>query len=163
MDKKLDKDKVYRIYVFDEMAKKTKHSLEDLGHYVDSLDDDKIKELCRHCSHSRKNGVYRFISRGPNCWTVKVVNISGIYVRRINGNVNGHLSRNGWSLKRISEDKKIPKLREFKKRGNIHSRSLHFIAHKKGDKYKLIDGNHRAIKLACSGKKEFKLVFYVRQ
>lgn len=162
MGKKLDKDKVYRIYVFDEIAKKTKRHLEDLGHYVDSLDHDKVKELCRHCSHSRKNGTYRFISRGPNRWTVKVVNISDIYVRRINSNVNGYLSRNRWSLKKISKDKKIPKLREFKKRGNIHSRSLHFIAHKKGDMYKLIDGNHRAIKLACSGQKEFKLVFYER-
>lgn len=162
MDKKLDKDNVYRIYVFDEMAKKTKRHLEDLEHYVDSLDHDKVKELCRHCSHSRKNGVYRFISRGPNRWIVKVVNISDIYVRRINSKVNSHLSRNGWSLKKISKDKKISKLREFKKRGNIHSRSLHFIAHDKGDKYKLIDGNHRAIKLACSGKKEFKLVLPIK-
>ena len=163
MGKQLDKNEVYRIYVFDEMAKKTRHSLEDLGHYVDSLDDDKIKELCRHCSHSRKNGVYRFISRGPNRWTVKIVNISDIYVRCINSKVNGHLSRNRWSLKRISKDKKISKLREFKRRGTIHSRNLSFIAHKKGDKYKLIDGNHRAIKLACRGQKEFRLVFYIRQ
>lgn len=163
MGKKLDKNGVYRIYVFDEMAKKTKRSLEDLGNYVDSLDDDKIKGLCRHCSHSRKNGVYRFITRGPNRWTVKIVNISDIYVRGINSRVNGYLSRNGWSLKRISKDKDIRKLREFKRRGNIHSRSLSFIAHKKGDKYKLIDGNHRAIKLAYNGQKEFKLVFYIRQ
>lgn len=162
MGKKLDKNEVYRIYVFDEMAKKTGRSLEDLGHYVDSLDDDKIKELCCHCSHSRKNGVYRFISRGPNRWTAKIVNISDIYVRRINSNVNGRLSRNGWSLKRISKDKKISKLREFKRRGKIHSRNLSFIAHKKGNRYKLIDGNHRAIKLACCDQKEFKLVFYVR-
>lgn len=162
MGNKLDKDNVYRIYVFDEMAKKTKCHLEDLGHYVDSLDHDKVKELCRHCSHSRKNGVFRFISRGPNLWTVKVVNISDIYVRRINSYVNGYLSRNGWSLKKISKDKKIPRLREFKNIGNIHSRSLHFIAHKIGDKYKLIDGNHRAIKLACNGKKEFKLVLPIK-
>ena len=99
MGKKLDKNEVYRIYVFDEMAKKTKRSLEDLGNYVDSLDDDKIKELCRHCSHYRKNGVYRFISRGPDRWTVKNVNISDIYVRRINSKVNGYLDRNGMLLK----------------------------------------------------------------
>lgn len=162
MSKKLNKIDVHRIYVFDEMAKKTKQDLEDLEHYIDSLSDNKIKELCRKCSHRRKNGVYRFISQGPEYWTIKTVDISDIYVRRLNEKVNGHLSRNGWSLKKISEDSRIPKLREFKKCGKIYDRSMYLIAHKKGDRYKLIDGNHRAIKMACDGKKEFKLIFYER-
>lgn len=162
MGVKLNKIDIHRKYLFDEMSKETKNNLEDLEHYVDSLDDEKVKKLCRRYSHSRKNFVFRFISRGPKRWIMKNVDISDIYVRSINSRVNGFLSRNGWSLKKIAKDRRIPKLKEFKKRGKIHSRSLALIAHKKGDKYKLVDGNHRAIKLACDGKKEFKLIFYER-
>lgn len=146
------------MYVFDETAKKTKLDIKDLEKYIDSLSDDKVKELCRHLSHSRKNGVYTFIVRGPKYWEIKTVDISEIRVRRLNSKVNGHLSRNHWSLKKISEDKRILKLREFKKKGDINERSQYLLAHKRGGYYKLIDGNHRAIKLACNGEKEFKLV-----
>ncbi len=164
MNKKLDKGDIYRIYVFDEMARKENHkkhgkcSLKDLADYVDHLSDSKAKRLCRHLSHSRKNGVYRFISKGPDSWVVREVGMSDILVRSINSNVNGHLSRNKWSLKNISKDKKIPRLREFKKEGKIHKRSISLLAHKRGHKFKLIDGNHRAIKMACNGKKEFRLI-----
>lgn len=159
MSKKISKSGVYRKYVFDEMARITKRSIENLEKYVDSLDDHKAKHLCSRCSHSRKNGVYHFISRGPEHWTVKTVSISKIYLGGINARVNDYLSRNGWLLKNISKDKGIRKHREFKKWGNIHPRSLSLIAHKMGGKYKIIDGNHRAIKLACDGIKEFKLIY----
>lgn len=162
MSHKIKKSDVYRKYVFDEMLKATKRSPEDLEHYVDSLDDHKAEELCSKCSHSRKNGVYSFISRGPEKWIVKTVRISKIYVRGINSGVNGYLSRNGWWLENIANDKSIPKLKEFKRRGDIHPRSMSLIAHKVGGKYGIIDGNHRSIKLACSGHKEFKLIFYIR-
>lgn len=154
----MTKGDVYRIYVFDEMTKRTKRDIKDLEKYVDSLSDDKAKKLCRSLSHSRKNGVYEFIDRGPKQWTVKTVNAAEIYVRRLNDRVNGHLSRNHWSLEKISEDKEIPKLREFKKRGKINKRSRYLLAHKRGDSYRLVDGNHRAIRLACDGEKEFKLI-----
>lgn len=158
MSKELSKGDIYRIYVYDEMAKKTKDSLENLGDYVDALSDNRAKALCRRLSRSRKNGVYRFISRGPDSWIIKTISISEILVRRINSKVNGYLSRNKFLLRKIAKDEKIPKLREFKKRGNIHKRSLCLLAHKRGSSYKLIDGNHRAVKLACDGKKEFKLI-----
>jgi hypothetical protein len=144
------------------MSKNTKRSIEYLEHYVDSLDDHKAEELCSKCSHSRKNGVYSFISRGPEKWIVKTVHISKIYVRGINDSVNHYLSRNGWWLENIAKDKSILKLGEFKKHGDIHSRSTSLIAHKAGGKYWIIDGNHRAIKLACHGHREFKLIFYSR-
>lgn len=159
MSRKIKKSDVHRKYVFDEMSKTTGRSLEDLEHYVDSLDDHKADQLCSKCSHSRKNGVYGFISRGPEKWTVKTVHISKIFVRGINDDVNHYLSRNGWWLENIGKDKSIPKLREFKKHGDIHHRSMSLIAQKVGRKYRIIDGNHRAIKLACNGHKEFKLIF----
>lgn len=158
MSKELSRGDVYRIYVYDELAKREKHSLKDLADYVDSLSDHEAKKLCRHLSHSRKNGVFHFISQGPEHWIVKTVDISHIRVRGINSKVNDHLSRNKWSLKKISKDKKISKLKEFKKKGKIHKRSQYLLAHKRGCKFKLVDGNHRAIKLSCDGKKEFKLV-----
>ena len=160
MSHKIRKSDVYRKYVFDEMSKITKLSLGDLEHYVDSLDGHKAEYICSTCSRSRKNGVFGFISRGPEKWKVKTVNISKIYLRGINNSVNHYLSRNGWWLENISRDKSITKLREFKKHGDIHRRSMSLIAEKVGGKYRIIDGNHRSIKLACSGCKEFKLIFY---
>ena len=160
MSHKIKKSDVYRKYIFDEMSKTTKHSLEDLEHYVDSLDDHEAERLCDKCSHSRKNGVYSFISRGPDKWKVKTVKISKIYLRGINNSVNGYLSRNGWWLENIGKDKSIPKLKEFKKRGDIHPRSMSLIAQKVRGKYGIIDGNYRAVKLACSKCKEFTLIFY---
>lgn len=162
MSHKIRKGDVYRKYVFDEMSKDKKRDIEDLENYVDSLDDHEAEQLCSKCSHSRKNGVYSFISRGPEKWTVKTVDISKIHVRGINDSVNGHLKRNGWWLENIGNDKSIRKLKEFKKRGEIHPRSMSLIAHKVAGKYGLIDGNHRSIKLACDGKKEFQLIFYSR-
>lgn len=162
MSHNIRKSDVHRKYVFDEMSKTTKRSLEDLEHYVDSLDDHTAEKLCSKCSHSRKNGVYGFISRGPEKWIVKTVGISKIYVRGINDSVNHYLSRNGWWLENIAKDKHILKLGEFKKHGDIHHRSMSLIAHKVGGKYGIIDGNHRAIKLGCSGHKDFKLIYYSR-
>lgn len=162
MSREISKSDVFRKYIFDEMARTTKMDINDLEKYVDSLSDHKSKELCHHLSNSRKNAVYSFISKGPDRWIVKTVNISNIYVGGINGRVNGYFNRNGWSLKNICKDKDIRKHREFKKWGDIHHRSLSLIAHKNGGKYRIVDGNHRAVKLACDGKKEFKLISYKR-
>ena len=109
IDKKISKGDVYRKYVFDEMSKVTKRSIEDLEKYVDSLDDHKAKKLCSRCSHSRKNVVFGYVSKGPDSWTMKTVNISHIFLGGINSKVNYYLSRNGWLLKNIAKDKGISK------------------------------------------------------
>ena len=164
MSREISKGDVYRKYVFDESARTTKLSMTDLEKYVDSLDDHKAKELCHKLSHSRKNSVFRFISNGPDLWTVKTVSISKIYMGGINKKVNErYFIGNCWLLKRIAKDKGVRKNREFKKRGEIHKRSRSLIAHKTGSSYKIVDGNHRAIKLAVHGQKEFELIFYRKQ
>ena len=78
MSQKIKKCDVYRKYAFDEMSKKSKSSIKDLKYYVDSLNDSDAEKLCRKCSHSRKNGVYGYILRGPEKWKVKFVDISVI-------------------------------------------------------------------------------------
>jgi hypothetical protein len=160
MNRKIKKSDVYRKYVFDEMSKRHKSHREDFKHYVDSLDDSKAEKLCKKCSHSRRNGVYSYISKGPDNWKLKFVDISNIYVRGINSKVNHYLRRNGWQLENICNDKSVKKHREFKMYGNIHRRSKSIIASRVGKNYYLIDGNHRAIKLGCNGCKKFELIYY---
>lgn len=160
MSHTINKSDVYRKYIFDEMLKTKKLGSEDLEHYVDSLDDHNAEMICRKYSHYRKNNVFSFILRGPKEWKIRNVDISKIYVKGINDKVNHYLSRNGWWLENICKDKSIYKLREFNKDGDIHQRSISLLAHKVRDKYGIVDGNHRAIKLACSGIKEFVLIYY---
>lgn len=162
MNRKIKKSDVFKKYLFDEMSKKSKsrHKDIDLKHYVDSLDDNKAEKLCRKYSHYRKNGVYSYILTGPKEWKVKFIDISKIYVRGINSKVNHYLRRNSWQLENICDDKSIRKHKEFKMYGDIHRRSKSVIASKVGRNYYLIDGNHRAIKLACNGCKKFELIYY---
>ncbi len=167
MSKEIKKSDVYRKYIFDELGRNIDTSdkeqkFKELEKYVDSLDSHKSKELCRHLSHSRKNQVFRFISNGPESWTVKRVSISKIYMGGINKKINQYFINNAWLLKNIVKDKGVRKHKEFKKWGNIHPRSLSLIAHKTGSSYKIVDGNHRSVKMACDGHKEFELIFYAR-
>jgi hypothetical protein len=160
MSQKIKKCDVYRKYVFDEKSKKTHQKDHDLKQYVDSLNDSDAEKLCRKYSHYRRNGVYSYISKGPDNWKLKFVDISNIYVRGINSKVNHYLRRNGWQLENICNDKSVKKHREFKMYGNIHRRSKSIIASRVGKNYYLIDGNHRAIKLGCNGCKKFELIYY---
>lgn len=169
-EQKISKSDVYRKYVFDEMSRKInrkeedsnrEQKLKDLEQYVDSLSNHKAEKLCCHLSHSRKNPVYGFVRRGPDHFLIKYIKISHIYMIGINGKVNRYLSANYWSLKESSKDKHIRKHKEFNKKGDIHPRSMTLIAHKiDQSRFKLIDGNHRAIKLACSGEMKIKLIYY---
>jgi len=47
---------------------------------------------------------------------------------------------------------------EFSSQGNINSKSL--IARKRGKKFEVIDGIHRAVRLACDGTKELELIYF---
>lgn len=160
MSKSIEKVDVYKKYIFGEMSKHKKYNIEDLHHFVKSLSASQSKLLCRFWSVYRKNSVYEFISRGPNNWNVVTVDIGNIYVEKVNPNVNPLLERNEWSLAKIAEDGEIRLHEEFKIQGEIDNRLLGFIAKKTGDKYTIIDGIHRAIRLSCDRKKEFELIYY---
>lgn len=172
MGEKIDKSDVYRKYIFDEMSRKInreekdpkdkEQKLKELEHYVDSsLSDHKAKKLCCQLSHDRKNPVFHFISRGPDQWSIKNVKISAIYMIGINGKVNRYLRENGWSLKENSKDKHIRRHKEFNKTGDIYHRCLTLIAQNIGsERYKLIDGNHRAVRLCINGARKIKLIYY---
>ena len=160
MNKIIKKADVYKKYIFGEMSKHKKYDMEDLDHLVNSLSMSQSKLLCKYWSGYRKNSVYDFIKAGPDNWKNVTVGVSNIYVEKVNDGVNALLEKNGWSLDRICLDKDISLNDEFKKQGEIDNRLLGFIAKKVGDKYKIVDGIHRVIRLGCDGKKEFELIYY---
>lgn len=157
--KKID---VYKKYVFGEMSKHKKYNIEDLDHLVKSLSASQAKLMCRYWSTYRKNSVYDFIKSGPDNWKGLTVSINNVHVEKVNNGVNALLEKNEWSLAKIVEDSEIGTHEEFKKQGEgeIDSRLSIFIAKKAGDKYKIVDGIHRAIRLGLDGKKEFEIIFY---
>lgn len=143
------------------MSRNKEYDIKDLENFVNSLNDNQAKQLCGYYSIYRKNCVYDFISNGPDSWREDNISISYIDVGEVNIGINHYLEENNWSLKKIAKDKHIRQHGEFKSQGDIHPRSLGFIAKKIGhNRYKIIDGMHRIIRLVCDGKKRFKLVYY---
>lgn len=151
---------VYRKYIFDEMSKNKEYNISDLGDFIRSLGDYQAKQLCRYFSSYRRNRTYDFISKGPDNWRVDYIDISNIYVEKINPAVNHYLKKNDWSLKKISKDSDIARHDEFQPQGHINSKMSIFIAKKIDHEYRIVDGMHRIIRLACDGKKQFKLIYY---
>jgi hypothetical protein len=160
MTKSISKVKVYKKYIFGEMSKNKMFGIDDLDHLVESLSASQSKLMCRYFSYLRKNSVYDFIKSGPDNWKGLTVDINNIYVEKVNNGVNALLEKNEWSLAKIVEDSEIGVHEEFKKQGEIDSRLAMFIAKKAGDKYKIVDGIHRVIRLGFDGKKEFELIYY---
>lgn len=154
------KSDVYRKYIFDEMSKNKEYGVTDLIRLVDSLDNYQAKELCKYYSYYRRNRVYDFISKGPDNWQINDIDISNIYVEKINPTINHYLEKNNWSLKKISEDVNINQHDEFKSQGRINSKISSFIARRIGHEYRIVDGMHRSIRLASDGKRKFKLIYY---
>lgn len=152
----MHKNEVLKKYVTDEMSKF--NNLDDLKDFVKTLETEEIYPLCQWLSSWRKNSLYDFISKGPNNWLVKNVHISSIKMTRVNDEINPLLEKHNYLLDKISHDKEICNHNEFKSQGNINSKSL--IARKKGDKFEVVDGIHRAIRLGCDGKKELELIYY---
>ncbi len=150
------KNEVRKKYVTDEMSKFK--NLGDLKDFVNTLEIEQMCQLCQWLSSWRKNNLCDFISKGPNNWSVKNVPISNIKVTRVNEEINPILEKHNYLLEKISQDKEICNHNEFKSQGNINSKSL--IARKRGDKFKVVDGIHRAIRLACDGTKELKLIYF---
>jgi hypothetical protein len=160
MSKVIGKVDVYKKYVFGEMSKNKKYSIEDLDHLVGSFSASQSKLMCRYWSEYRKNRVYDFISRGPSNWKSLTVNIGNLCVEKINDSVNSLLEKNEWSLAKIVEDSEVGVHKEFESQGEIDQRLMIFIAKKIEDKYTIIDGIHRAIRLSCDGRKEFEIIYY---
>lgn len=158
--RQMHKDDVYRKYVFDEMSRNKEYSIVDLEHFVTSLEYGQAKQLCRYFSSYRRNCVYDFISKGPSNWRTSHVGISDIYVGDINRDVNCHLEKNDWSLKKIAEDTNICHIDEFKSQGFMDIKILSFIAKKNDREYTIVDGMHRIIRSACDGRKRFELIYY---
>lgn len=152
----MHKNEVMKHYVTDEMSKFKNRS--DLEQFVNTLKTEQIDQLCEWLSSWRQNSVYNYISEGPNSWLMNKVRISDIKIERVNDRVNPLLKRQDYMLEKISRDEEICNHDEFGSQGNINSKK--FIAIKEGDKFKIIDGSHRAVRLACDGTKEIELIYF---
>lgn len=151
---------VYKIYILGEMTKIKECNIDRLDVFVNSLSSDQSKMLCKYLSYNRKNNVYDFVSNGPDNWKVNNIDISDIYVEKINSAINPYLEKNDWSLKKISKDGDISQHEEFKSQGHINSKISSFIAKRIDHEYRIVDGMHRIIRMACDGKKQFKLIYH---
>ena len=159
------KGSVYKKYIFGEMSKIKECNIDHLEDFVNSLNYDQARILCKYLSYNRKNNVYDYVSKGPDHWKVNDINISDIYVEKVNPLINPYLERNNWSLEKIADDKDISFHEEFQGRdgtgdGTIDNRLMVFIAKKVDHKYRIVDGIHRVIRLGCDRKKKFKLIYY---
>ncbi len=154
------KGNVYKKYILGEMTKVKECNINHLEGFINSLNDDHARILCKYLSRQRKNRVYDFISKGPDNWRTDNIDISNIYVEKINPMINPYLERNDWSLKKISKDSNIALHDEFKSQGPVSPKILNFIAKKTGNGYKIVDGIHRIVRLSCDGKRKFKLIYY---
>jgi hypothetical protein len=152
----LHKNEVMKKYVIDEMSKFK--NLGDLEQFVNTLKTEQIDQLCKWLSSWRKNSVFNNILSGPNSWQMDKVHISDIKIKRVNDRVNPLLEKHDYMLENISQDEEICNHDEFRSQGNIKSKR--FIAIKEGDKFKIIDGIHRAVRLGCDGTKEFELIYF---
>jgi hypothetical protein len=152
----MHKNEVLKRYVTDEMSKFK--NLGDLKDFVKTLETEQIYQLCQWLSSWRGNILYDFIPKGPNNWSVKNVHISNIEITSVKDEIDPLFEKHNCLLEKISQDKEIWNHNEFRSQGNINSKQ--FIAIKEGDKFKVVDGIHRAIRLACDGTKEFKLIYF---
>jgi len=153
----MNKKEVIKKYVIDEMSKFK--DFNELKNFVNTLQDDQITHLAKQLSDWRKNSIYEYILNGPDKWSKKLVPISDICVTKVKDEMDSLFAKHNHELKRISEDKDICELSEFKNQGKIFDELKILIARKKENKFYIKDGIHRAVRLACNGKNEFELIY----
>jgi len=152
------KEEVMRKYVIDEMSKFK--DFNEVRKFAKALSADQTSRLAEWLSTWRRNRIHDTILRGPDKWFVEYVDISSIKVTRVNEGVNSLLEKHAWRLESLLSDAAICQHAEFKDQSVIHSRSL--IAVKEGKDFFILDGIHRAVRLACDGCRRFELVYFER-
>jgi hypothetical protein len=153
----MHKNDVMKKYVTDEMSKFK--NFDDLEGVVNSLTSEKIYEIGKWLSSWRRNTLYSDIFGSPTNWLASTIAISNVELTNVKSEIDSLFKRHNYSLEEISRDREICTHSEFRSQGEIKSKSL--IAIKNGDKFKVIDGIHRAVRLACDGTKEFELMYFL--
>lgn len=151
----LTKEAVFALYDIDEMSKLKNET--ELAQFVNSLNRSQKQQLAKSLSDWRKNQVHNVISAHSGNWRQGLIPIERITVGKINDQVNHLLERHQNRLHLLAKDPEIIGHREFA--GKEQVTRLTFIAKRENNDYRLIDGNHRAITLAASGKTELSLIF----
>ena len=140
------KDFVIKRYIKDEMSKfKNYH---DMVSFLESLTDKEARTVGRLLSRWRNNGVYWKVMFRAD-WEISKVDISRILIGGINDGIHPLIEENSHLLETMCGDPRIANHPEFKDQGEIRNKL--FLALKIGNLFKIIDGSHRIVRLACDG------------
>ena len=134
--------------------------------YVNNLTPKQIKKHAKTLSELRKNGVYKNIMKRRKWYMTELDVIEYPYLKvcDINENVKPLLNRFENDLSDIfassvypAHDNPLLVHPEFKSQGKITEKNL--IALKDGFRYRIIDGSHRAIRMALDGEHKFRVIY----
>lgn len=162
--KQLSKVDVLIHYLIAETTKHMPHK--NMVRLISGLCDDEIKEWAKGFSEERKNGVYKNVMKRKK-WYITTLDVKeypylkvGDINKKVKPLLNGFQNdvsdiwaSHGW---RVND----PALRvhpEFKSQGKIEER--HIIALKFGKRYRIIDGSHRAVRMALDGVHKFSVIY----
>jgi hypothetical protein len=148
---------VCAVYLGDEMSKFK--NADDLASFVRFLDPERQRQLMQWLSEWRKNPVYDFLRDQTGEWQEATVEVSRIFINRINEAVNHLLEKYNYRLDLLARDYEVQSHPEFAQKGYVDRRF--FIAKREEDHFRLIDGAHRAFCLASEGNTTLRLVYPV--
>ena len=151
---KYNKTFVIKKYIRDEMSRFK--NFDNLTSFVDSLNLRESKMLLRLLSKWRKNPVYRQVT-SKDKWYLDWISIDKIKVNLINNDINPLLDKNEFLLSKIAKDKEICNHSEFRIQREIKNETI--LAFKVENYFRVIDGNHRIIRMACDGYISFSLLY----
>jgi hypothetical protein len=150
----MDTRNVLQKYLVDEMSKF--RDRRDLRSFVESLDMGNLCLLCQQLSNWRKNEVATYLLGGGN-WVEESVSVATIKLPHINERVNDLLARHDWQLDRVAADPAVCGHEEFRDQGTMISDVL--LVKKVPDGFLVVDGAHRAVKLACDGQQQLPVIY----
>jgi hypothetical protein len=110
----------------------------DMVSFLESLTDKEVRTVGRLLSRWRSNGVFWKVMFRAD-WEISKVDISRILIGGINDGIHPLIHENNHLLETMIGDP----------RGKMRNKL--FVALRVGELFKIIDGSHRIVRLACDG------------
>ena len=149
----LSRNAVFEIYVKDEIPNLVYPIL--IAGFVSSL-KGQYEQMARILSVWRENGVYDYI-RSHVDWTEIQVDVKQITLGQMPAAAE-LLRRNDHRLDRVANDAELPLCPEFNNLDRPTPTRTRFISQKADNDYLLVDGTHRAVRMASEGVTSFSLL-----